>query len=91
MPHLDRGRREAEHRHPRRALKDDYKLSVALNGETALQVTEKSPPDLVLLDIMMPGSMATKFAAAFAKCPQWPTCPWFSSPRSMRCRQGARL
>jgi len=37
------------------ALKDDYKLSVALNGEAALRSVEKNPPDLVLLDIMMPG------------------------------------
>jgi phosphoserine phosphatase RsbU/P len=37
------------------ALRDDYKLSVALNGESALRTAEKNPPDLVLLDIMMPG------------------------------------
>jgi len=37
------------------ALRNDYKLSVALDGESALRITEKNPPDLVLLDIMMPG------------------------------------
>ena len=37
------------------ALRDEYKLSVALDGDTALRSVEKSPPDLVLLDIMMPG------------------------------------
>jgi sigma-B regulation protein RsbU (phosphoserine phosphatase) len=37
------------------ALRDDHNLSVALNGESALQIIEKNPPDLVLLDIMMPG------------------------------------
>lgn len=36
-------------------LKADHKLSLALNGETALQIAAKMPPDLVLLDIMMPG------------------------------------
>ena len=36
------------------ALKDEYKLSVALDGNTALRTIEKSQPDLVLLDIMMP-------------------------------------
>jgi sigma-B regulation protein RsbU (phosphoserine phosphatase) len=36
------------------ALRSDYKLSVALNGESALRSVEKNPPDLVLLDIMMP-------------------------------------
>jgi sigma-B regulation protein RsbU (phosphoserine phosphatase) len=37
------------------ALRDDYKLSVALDGTAALRSVEKSPPDLVLLDIVMPG------------------------------------
>ena len=37
------------------ALRDEHKLSVALNGEAALRTAEKNPPDLVLLDIMMPG------------------------------------
>jgi sigma-B regulation protein RsbU (phosphoserine phosphatase) len=37
------------------ALRHDYKLSVALNGESALQSIERNRPDLVLLDILMPG------------------------------------
>jgi sigma-B regulation protein RsbU (phosphoserine phosphatase) len=37
------------------ALRGEYKLSVALDGERALRAIEKSPPDLVLLDIVMPG------------------------------------
>jgi sigma-B regulation protein RsbU (phosphoserine phosphatase) len=37
------------------ALRDEYKLSVAIDGEGALRSVEKSPPDLVLLDIVMPG------------------------------------
>jgi phosphoserine phosphatase RsbU/P len=36
------------------ALRDEYKLSVALDGAAALRSIEKSPPDLVLLDIVMP-------------------------------------
>ena len=36
------------------SLRGDYKLSVALGGEAALRAVEKSPPDLVLLDIVMP-------------------------------------
>ena len=36
-------------------LKAEHKLSLALNGETALQIAARTPPDLVLLDIMMPG------------------------------------
>ncbi len=37
------------------ALKEEYRLSVALNGETALRVAQRTPPDLILLDVMMPG------------------------------------
>ncbi len=36
-------------------LKSDHKLSLALNGEMALQIAARNPPDLVLLDIVMPG------------------------------------
>jgi sigma-B regulation protein RsbU (phosphoserine phosphatase) len=36
-------------------LKSDHKLSLALNGETALKIAAQTPPDLVLLDIVMPG------------------------------------
>ena len=36
------------------ALRDEYKLSVALDGNAALRSVEKAPPDLVLLDIVMP-------------------------------------
>ncbi len=37
-------------------LKDEgYKIRPVLSGELALQVAEKDKPDLILLDIMMPG------------------------------------
>ena len=32
-------------------LKPDHKLSLALNGEMALQIAARTQPDLVLLDI----------------------------------------
>ncbi|MCP4113468.1 MAG: two-component system response regulator [Desulfobacteraceae bacterium] len=37
------------------ALKDDYKLGVALNGLKAVEYAQSKLPDLILLDIMMPG------------------------------------
>jgi sigma-B regulation protein RsbU (phosphoserine phosphatase) len=37
------------------ALRDEYKLSVAVDGASALRAIEKALPDLVLLDIVMPG------------------------------------
>ena len=36
------------------ALSPDYKLSVALGGRQAMDAVLRSPPDLVLLDIVMP-------------------------------------
>ena len=35
-------------------LGDDYKIVVATDGESALEDIEKRPPELILLDIMMP-------------------------------------
>lgn len=36
-------------------LSDDYDVSAALDGKSALEAVEIDPPDLILLDIMMPG------------------------------------
>ena len=36
------------------ALREDYKLSVALGGQQALDAVARTRPDLVLLDIVMP-------------------------------------
>ncbi len=36
------------------ALHGEYEVSVAMNGKSALQIVKTDPPDLILLDIMMP-------------------------------------
>lgn len=36
-------------------LKDYYKVKVANNGKNALKIAAAHPPDLILLDVMMPG------------------------------------
>jgi len=36
------------------SLSDDYEVSVAMDGESALEIVAEEPPDLILLDIMMP-------------------------------------
>ena len=38
-----------------RLLKDDFDLVMATSGEEAIQMCETSPPDLVLMDVVMPG------------------------------------
>jgi len=37
------------------ALGGDYLIKAAINGLIALKIAEKVPPDLILLDIQMPG------------------------------------
>ena len=37
------------------ALGDTYEVRVAMDGQIALEDIEKEPPDLILLDVMMPG------------------------------------
>lgn len=36
-------------------MKEDYGIQVAPDGETALKIIERKHPDLILLDIIMPG------------------------------------
>ena len=36
-------------------LKHQYKVKLAISGEDALKIARKEPPDLILLDVMMPG------------------------------------
>ncbi|WOT05620.1 two-component system response regulator [Shewanella youngdeokensis] len=36
-------------------LSTDYKIKVAIDGPKALALAQKNPPDIILLDVMMPG------------------------------------
>lgn len=36
-------------------LVPDYVVKAAIKGEVALKIADRTPPDLILLDIMMPG------------------------------------
>ncbi|MDR3331491.1 MAG: response regulator, partial [Synergistaceae bacterium] len=37
------------------ALGDRYDVSVAFDGESALAIVAENPPDIILLDVVMPG------------------------------------
>jgi two-component system sensor histidine kinase/response regulator len=39
----------------RKALEDDYSISMAPDGEIALQISPEVEPDLIMMDVMMPG------------------------------------
>ena len=56
-------------------LKADHKLSLALNGETALQIAARTPPDLVLLDIIMPGLDGYEVCRRLRQMPQTAEVP----------------
>jgi putative two-component system response regulator len=50
-------------------LGSDYDIKVATDGETALKIVEKDPPDLILLDIMMPGMSGYQVLEKLKKSP----------------------
>jgi phosphoserine phosphatase RsbU/P len=56
-------------------LKSDHKLSLALNGETALQIAARTPPDRVLLDIVMPGMDGYEVCRRLRQIPQTAEVP----------------
>src|SRR6516165_136450 len=56
-------------------LKSDHKLSLALDGETALQIAVRTPPDLILLDIMMPGMDGYEVCRRMRKMPETAEVP----------------
>jgi putative two-component system response regulator len=47
----------------------NHELAVALDGETALEMALESPPDLILLDIMMPGLNGYEVLARLKEAP----------------------
>jgi two-component system, sensor histidine kinase and response regulator len=51
-------------------LKGKYKLRIANNGKKAIEMVENSPPDLILLDIMMPEMDGISVCKHIKKNPQ---------------------
>lgn len=59
----------------RQILKDDYRLMFARNGVEALQVIEKYPPSLILLDIQMPDMNGYEVCRALKVNPVYEAIP----------------
>ena len=57
-------------------LEDEgYKITLAEDGRTALEQIEQSPPDLVLLDVMMPGMDGFEVTKRIRENPKLPFIP----------------
>jgi DNA-binding response OmpR family regulator len=51
--------------------KGGYQVSVARNGDEALKAIEADPPELVLLDVMMPVTSGYEVCKRIRERPQW--------------------
>lgn len=52
-----------------------YNVRIALSGDLALQIMRISKPDLILLDINMPGMSGLEVCAHIKKTPEWRSIP----------------
>lgn len=59
----------------RHTLQVDYRLLFAKDGATALELVRKDRPDLVLLDIMMPGMSGYEVCASLKRSPDTRAIP----------------
>lgn len=59
----------------RRLLADSFEVSVAADGEAALEVLRRQPPDLILSDVMMPRLDGFGLVRAVRSHPTWRTLP----------------
>ena len=52
-----------------------YEVRRVLNGDAALKAIEAEPPDLILLDILMPGMEGNTLARILKESPRWKGIP----------------
>ncbi len=56
-------------------LQPDYAVSVAMNGEDALELARITPPDLILLDVVMPGEDGYEVCQQLKELPETKNVP----------------
>jgi len=56
-------------------LKNDYMISTAKNGQSALDNIERVPPDLIILDIIMPGLSGFDVMTKLKQSPEMANIP----------------
>jgi twitching motility two-component system response regulator PilH len=78
-------------------VKNGFSVSVAENGEQALQQVKADKPDLILMDVVMPGANGFQVTRSIARDPQLKDVPIVvcssknqETDRIWALRQGAR-
>ncbi|MFA6033015.1 MAG: response regulator [Myxococcota bacterium] len=56
-------------------LSDEYDLAFATNGQQAIDMAMENPPDLILLDVMMPGMDGYEVCRELRRRPKTATIP----------------
>lgn len=59
----------------RHILQDDYRLLFAKDGAKALEMAERERPNLILLDVMMPGMTGYEVCQALKEQPELEAIP----------------
>lgn len=74
-----------------------YQVRTAINGEEAMRRIEESKPDLILMDVVMPGQNGFQLTRAITRDPQYADVPIImctsksqETDRVWGMRQGAR-
>ena len=55
--------------------KNGYTVRVAINGEEALKRLEEERPDLILMDVVMPGQNGFQLTRQITRDPRWAGMP----------------
>jgi len=58
-----------------RLKREGFEVRIAADGEQALALMEGEPPDLVIMDVMIPYRSGYEVLAAFRKNPVWSQVP----------------